>query len=78
MKFIPSPAKQKTNQNRKESEVIYYLNNWNYIRFFLLEQQEEMKMSIYILEDFIKVCKVLGVEPTWERLHKWRSEMWQD
>ena len=28
-------------------------------------------MSIYILGDFIKACKVLGVEPTWETFNKY-------
>lgn len=27
-------------------------------------------MSIYVLEDFIKVCKELDIEPTWERLNQ--------
>lgn len=35
-------------------------------------------MSIYILSDFIKACKTLGVEPTWERLHAWKKEMWKE
>ena len=34
-------------------------------------------MSIYVLSDYIKACKVLGVEPTWSGLHKWNKEMWQ-
>lgn len=34
-------------------------------------------MSIYVLEDYIRVCKVLEVEPTWQGLHKWRKEMWR-
>lgn len=34
-------------------------------------------MSIYILGDFIKACKVLGIEPTWERLNTWRKEMYK-
>lgn len=33
-------------------------------------------MNIYILEDFIKVCKVLGIDSTWDKLHKWKEEMW--
>lgn len=35
-------------------------------------------MSIYVLEDFIKVCKALDIEPTWDRLHKWKKQMWRD
>lgn len=27
-------------------------------------------MSIYVLEDFIKVYKALDIEPTWERLNQ--------
>ena len=27
-------------------------------------------MSIYILGDFIKACKILDIEPTWERLNQ--------
>lgn len=34
-------------------------------------------MSIYVLEDYIRVCKVLEVEPTWQGLHKWKKEMWR-
>lgn len=34
-------------------------------------------MSIYILSNFIKVCRVLDVEPTWERLHAWKKEMYK-
>ena len=39
--------------------------------------KEIFQMSIYILGDFIKACKVLGVEPTWERLHSWKKEMYR-
>lgn len=35
-------------------------------------------MSIYILEDYIKVCRVLEIEPSWEGLKKWKKEMWRD
>lgn len=31
-------------------------------------------MSIYVLKDYIKACKVL-VQPSWEGLHKWNKEM---
>nr|DAE65788.1 MAG TPA: hypothetical protein [Caudoviricetes sp.] len=34
-------------------------------------------MSIYVLKDYIKACKVLGVQPSWEGLHKWNKEMWK-
>lgn len=35
-------------------------------------------MSIYILEDYLKACKVLEVEPTWKGLHNWKNQMWQE
>lgn len=35
-------------------------------------------MSIYVLEDYINVCKVIEVEPTWQGLHKWKNQMWRD
>lgn len=34
-------------------------------------------MSIYVLKDFIEVCKVLDIEPTWDRLHKWKNQMYK-
>lgn len=34
-------------------------------------------MSIYVLEDYIKVCKVLDIEPTWQGLHNWKNQMWR-
>lgn len=35
-------------------------------------------MSIYILEDYIKVCKVLNIEPTPEGLKAWKKEIWKN
>lgn len=35
-------------------------------------------MSIYILFDYMKACKVLGVEPTAEGLYKWKEAMWSE
>ena len=39
--------------------------------------KELFQMSIHILGDFIKACKVLGIEPTWERLRAWKKEMYR-
>lgn len=33
-------------------------------------------MSINILNDYIKACRILGVEPTWKGLNLWRKEMY--
>lgn len=35
-------------------------------------------MSVYILEDYIKACGALNVEPTWEGLKRWKAKMWRD
>lgn len=48
------------------------------ISFGILQSKENLKMSIYILEDYIKVCRVLEIEPSWEGLKKWKKEMWRD
>lgn len=34
-------------------------------------------MSIYILEDYIKVCMVLNIEPTIAGLKAWKKEIWK-
>lgn len=35
-------------------------------------------MSIYVLEDYIKACRALEIEPTWQGLHKWKKAIWRD
>lgn len=35
-------------------------------------------MSIYILLDYVEVCKAYNIEPTWEKLKKYKSKYWRE